>query len=100
MKEKHYLIIYDISDEKRLRKVAKLLEQYAIRVQKSVFEGTMSESIKNRVRREIEGIINCDEDYVVIFSICEKDWQKREKYGVQEYLDDEIESRDYYLFDL
>lgn len=34
---KNYLICYDISDEKRLAKLAKLLEKEAYRIQKSIF---------------------------------------------------------------
>ena len=33
MENKHWLILYDIKNEKRLVKVAKLLECYAVRVQ-------------------------------------------------------------------
>jgi CRISPR-associated protein Cas2 len=33
-----HLIAYDISDGKKLRKVARLCEDYGIRVEKSVFE--------------------------------------------------------------
>ncbi len=34
---KNYLICYDVSDEKRLSKLAKLLEKEAYRIQKSIF---------------------------------------------------------------
>ena len=37
MKTYHYLICYDISDDKRLRKTAKILEQSSIRIQKSIY---------------------------------------------------------------
>lgn len=41
----HYLICYDITDEKRLRTIAKMLEKRAIRVQYSVFlfQGTITD---------------------------------------------------------
>ena len=32
-----FLVAYDIADPKRLRRVARLLERYALRCQKSVF---------------------------------------------------------------
>ncbi|MEZ6141686.1 MAG: CRISPR-associated endonuclease Cas2 [Zavarzinella sp.] len=32
-----YIIAYDIADPKRLRKIARLMEKWAIRTQKSVF---------------------------------------------------------------
>ena len=37
MKKFNFLICYDISDEKRLAKVAKELEKVSIRIQKSIF---------------------------------------------------------------
>ncbi|HQM85027.1 MAG TPA: CRISPR-associated endonuclease Cas2, partial [bacterium] len=38
MKNKNRLILYDIRDPKRLLRVAKIMENYGYRVQKSVFE--------------------------------------------------------------
>lgn len=81
---KHWLIIYDIRDTKRLAKVAKILESYAVRVQYSVFEAItekeMIEIIRERVNRIIE-----DEDFVVYFELCNSDWQKQIKYGPAKY---------------
>ena len=81
----HYLVIYDIRDERRLRKVAKVMEMYAIRVQKSVFEMDATENILMNMRGEVARKME-EEDYVVYFKICEKDWQKREKYGKKVYV--------------
>ena len=39
-----FIVAYDISDKKRLRKVAQICERFLIRVQKSVFEGELSNS--------------------------------------------------------
>jgi len=38
-----WLILYDIRNEKRLRRIAKLMERYGERVQKSVFEAMCGE---------------------------------------------------------
>lgn len=37
MRKKDFLICYDVSDEKRLKKIAKIIEQEAIRIQRSVY---------------------------------------------------------------
>ena len=37
MRKKDFLICYDIRDEKRLRKIAKIIEADAIRIQRSVY---------------------------------------------------------------
>ena len=36
------LVIYDITNNKKRKKMVKCLEQYAIRVQKSCFEGLLT----------------------------------------------------------
>jgi CRISPR-associated protein Cas2 len=87
----HWLVIYDIRDETRLRKVAKHMEGYGVRVQKSVFEIEASSKIIERLRTEIHALLNIEQDYVVYFEICERDWQKREKYGPGGYKEEDIQ---------
>lgn len=79
--KKHYLILYDIRNEKRLTKVAKILESYSIRVQYSVFESDMPELIMKQMKSRLEKVIDTTEDFLLIFDICEKDWQKRQLFG-------------------
>ena len=78
---KHWLVIYDISDSKRLQKVAKIVEEYGVRVQYSVFEVYAGDKAIEELRRRIRGVIDEADDYVAYFDICERDWQKREKFG-------------------
>lgn len=44
--ERHYFVVicYDIYDNKRRNRFAKFIERYALRVQRSVFEGELSKS--------------------------------------------------------
>ncbi len=91
----HWLVIYDIRDEKRLRRVAKIAENYGLRVQRSVFELECDRKTIDRLRTELQKIIE-DEDYVVYFNLCEPDWQKREKYGVGRY--NEEPNEEYYIY--
>jgi len=49
------VITYDITDEKRLRKVAKLLEQNGLRVQRSVFE--VEKKIAKKLFEELSEIV-------------------------------------------
>ncbi len=83
MKHKHWLLLYDICDSKRLKKICDIVSCYGWRVQKSVFESCMDFSqvqlVKRQIERHIEG-----EDFVAIVPLCESDWQKIEKYGVIE----------------
>ena len=80
MKHCHWLILYDICDPKRLRKIEKITSQYGIRVQKSVFESDVSEDTVINCHMKLKKMTK-DNDYIVIIPLCEKDWQKSEKYG-------------------
>ena len=81
MKHKHWLIIYDICNPKRLQRVAKLISRYGIRVQKSVFEADTNDQMINSLQRKLGDIIE-ETDFIAIIPLCEQDWQKGEKYGV------------------
>jgi CRISPR-associated protein Cas2 len=79
---KHWLVIYDIADSKRLARTAKIIANYGVRVQKSVFEVDASNRTISEMRSRIQQVIDMDEDYIVYFSICERDWQKQMKIGI------------------
>ena len=49
----HLLVIYDIADDRRLRKIARLLRGYGRRVQKSAFECFLSEESATRLLTEL-----------------------------------------------
>lgn len=66
-----YFIGYDIADPKRLCKVAKTLENYGLRVQKSFFECEMQENIKEQLLKKLLDIINKKEDSLVVYPLCQ-----------------------------
>jgi len=67
------VIAYDISDEKRLRKVAKFLESRGIRAQRSIFELELSLAKAKKLLKELEEIINQEEDKCFLYSIKTKE---------------------------
>ena len=67
-----YLIIYDIADEKRLVKVAKMMENYGVRVQKSVFEASLTKKVLKKLRLDLLQVIDIDEDGLKFFPLCPK----------------------------
>lgn len=69
MNKKLYLIIYDITDNKRRRKVSKILEKYGIRIQFSAFECELNEQKKKRIINLFEKIIKKD-DSIRIYSLA------------------------------
>ena len=65
-----YLIVYDISNPRRLAKVAKLMEQYGERVQDSVFEAWLTPSELRRLMDRLQSRIDAEEDSVRIYYLC------------------------------
>ncbi len=82
MEIKHWLIVYDIRDAKRLGKVEKIMASYAYRVQKSVFEANAPEQVIDQLKLRLNSTIEAEEDFILFFNICERDWQKQQKYGL------------------
>ncbi len=81
MKEKHFLIVYDIRNTKRLAKISKCMESYAIRVQKSVFETYADDESINQLKGRIQKLMDEEEDFVLFFEVCERDFQKKQSFG-------------------
>ncbi|HID39916.1 MAG TPA: CRISPR-associated endonuclease Cas2 [Calditrichaeota bacterium] len=96
MEKKKWLIIYDIRHPKRLQKIANLMTGYAVRVQKSVFELAAGDAVITEIRGKARRILDEEKDFVVYFNICEKDWQKRIKYGPQKF--EEEEEQPYHIY--
>jgi len=68
-----YLIAYDISDNKRRRKLFKLLKGYGYNIQKSVFEVPLNDQkIIQKLQEQIEDIIEKEQDLVYIFPYYEE----------------------------
>ena len=69
MSRLRYLVSYDICDPKRLRKVARSLEGFGVRLQYSVFECDLNPSERIELETELAQIINHDEDQVLFVAL-------------------------------
>lgn len=67
-----FLVCYDISDPKRLRKVAKICEDFGYRRQLSVFLVRVSATEFVRLRTRLYEAVNLDEDQVLFLPLCGK----------------------------
>lgn len=81
-----FMICYDISNEKRLRMVAKTLEKYGLRVQKSFFQLETDKKILDKIVRDLLEILNLKEDYLFIYPLCESCTRKAIKQGKGELI--------------
>ncbi len=62
------IICYDISNDSRRRKISRLLEDQASRVQYSVFEGRLTDVVTNRLVQKIEPLLGFG-DSLRVYSI-------------------------------
>ena len=66
------IVAYDIANPKRLNKVAGVLLDYGVRVQKSIFELAINDKVFTEMKARIESVIVREEDGVKYFPVCEK----------------------------
>lgn len=66
------LLCYDISDPKRLRKVAKICEDFGYRRRLSVFLVRVSATEFVRLRTRLYEAVNLEEDQVLLLTQCGK----------------------------
>ena len=64
-----YIVCYDISDDKRLRKVFKIMKAYGDHLQYSVFECQLTKSDLIQCRQRLTEIINHAHDQVLFIDL-------------------------------
>lgn len=75
-KKQLYVIAYDISNDKRRRKIVTCLEKYGTRINKSVFECMLTKAQLNIVIEELEMISIVKFDSIAIYPICAECYAK------------------------
>lgn len=68
--KKFCIVAYDISDDKRRRRVIKTIEKYGTRINFSVFECMFTDLQLSKTQEKIRSIIEDSEDSVVFYPIC------------------------------
>ena len=86
------LVCYDVSTEtpagrKRLRKVAQVCKDFGQRVQYSVFECTVSETNRERLRQRLLQVIDPAEDNLRIYQLAGNREEVVEAHGKDRYVD-------------
>jgi CRISPR-associated protein Cas2 len=64
-----YLVSYDICRPKRLRRVARALEGFGVRLQYSVFECALDAMHLAKLKAELHDLVNHEEDQVLFVSL-------------------------------
>lgn len=76
----YVILTYDVK-VKRNSKVLKLCRKYLTHVQKSVFEGFISERKLGTLEKRLHGIIDCDEDQIAIYRCTNIECIKKREIG-------------------
>ncbi len=74
------ILVYDVN-EKRVARMLKLCRRYLNWIQNSVFEGELSALKYKELIFEAKGIMDSDEDSLIIFSSRDQVWLDRQVIG-------------------
>lgn len=76
----YVILVYDIG-EKRVGKMLKLCRQYLNWIQNSVFEGEITEVKLKELLHRAKGIMEIDNDSIIIFKSRNEKWLEKEIVG-------------------
>ncbi len=79
-----WMVAYDISDPKRLRRVARACEDYGTRKQLSVFLVRVPAKEIEKLRGRLQGLIRHGEGQVLFVPLCAKCVVKMEAVGARD----------------
>ncbi|HKQ08185.1 MAG TPA: CRISPR-associated endonuclease Cas2 [Blastocatellia bacterium] len=82
------VVAYDVRDRRRLRRVAKMMEQYGSRVQFSVFECRLDKERMARLFADIKRAINRRQDKVTVITLCQSCVHRSERFAEQGFTAD------------
>lgn len=68
-----YVVCFDVSDKRRLRKVSNALENFGSRVQCSVFECYLNAGELDSLKQMLSQLIDPSADHIRYYSLCGKD---------------------------
>ena len=89
------IVAYDITETKRLARVAKVMLDYGVRVQKSIFFFFLTPPVFREMKARIDKIIEHATDGVKYFPLCEKCAGTVEIIGQGQFTDPD---REYYIY--
>lgn len=79
---KTWLVVYDIADPRRLQRVAKWMQKFGLRAQKSVFECQLSEARSNELMVGAAKRIDPDVDQIRFYAVPFNVLESQTVYGV------------------
>lgn len=88
-----YLVVYDISDDKRRKKIADILEGYGVRVQYSVFECVLNVKQYRDLKKRLQKVFKEEEDNLRFYPISGHTLRQVETWGQGSPLTNPLKSK-------
>ena len=85
----HYTVAYDITNDKRRNRVAKILKDFGKRVQYSIFECNTDRQAFLRLQDRLEKIIDFGEDTITFYHLCAACEKQITRIGLKKGLDNQ-----------
>ena len=85
----YYTVAYDITDDKRRNKVAKILKDFGTRIQYSVFECNTDRRAQLRLQNRLEKVIDFGEDTITFYHLCATCEKQIDRIGLKKGLDNQ-----------
>ncbi|QXD14017.1 CRISPR-associated endonuclease Cas2 [Rhodocaloribacter litoris] len=79
----YYIAVYDIN-VRRVAKMLKLFRRYLTWVQRSVFEGELTEAQFRRLQHEVRRLMNPEEDVVIFYELRDVRYSRRLVLGTEQ----------------
>lgn len=76
----YVIMVYDVN-EARVVKVLKIGRRYLTRVQNSVFEGELTWAQLEKMKSEVQEVIEPSEDSVLFYILRDEKWVQRQRLG-------------------
>ncbi|MCX8029881.1 MAG: CRISPR-associated endonuclease Cas2 [Brevinematales bacterium] len=83
------ILVYDF-DESRVMKANKVCKRYLTWVQRSVFEGEISDALFRMLVDELDKIMDKNKDSVVIYKFSNRNYYERQTMGVKRNSSDDF----------
>ena len=77
----YVILTYDVG-AKRVSKVMKTCRKYMVHMQKSVFEGNVTEAKLEKLKKDLQKILHTDEDSACIYKADNLAYLKKEQIGL------------------
>ena len=67
---KRFVVCYDVADNRRRQRIAKILDAYGDRIQESVFELPVPAKLMQECLESVMSVLDTTEDGLIVYPLC------------------------------